>query len=234
MKKSFRYFAIVWMIILALFNAITFIFPAQILGINRFKQPLFWIGYALIMLSLIVQIVFAYIACSKRGAEKVFLHIPLLKIGYIAVAASLLIGTLFMILPILPTWIGALVCLSVAGVFAALATKVIAAANIVSTVGDKVEKKMKYMKIAVAEVQSIMNRAATSEIKAEIKKAYEELRYSDYMSCGELSNIEQSIESHIKQLAIAVLDEDLAMVQVEVLEIVLLVKERNGKCKALK
>ena len=90
------------------------------------------------------------------------------------------------------------------------------------------------MKIAVAEVQSIMNRAATSEIKAEIKKAYEELRYSDYMSCGELSNIEQSIESHIKQLAIAVLDEDLAMVQVEVLEIVLLVKERNGKCKALK
>ena len=234
MKKNFKYFGIVWIVTFILFNAITFIVPAEIAGVNRFEKPVFWITYALIAVAFIAQLISAYIVCKKNKTEKVFLHIPLLRIGYIAVATSLVVGAVFMIIPILPTWIGAIVCLLVAGVFVILATKAIAAANIVKAVGDKVERKTQFMKTAVVEVENIMARATTPEIKTETKKIYEALRYSDYMSCAELSKIEMHIEDHIAQLKIAVSNEDLEMVQAETTELLLLIKERNSKCKMLK
>ena len=79
-----------------------------------------------------------------------------------------------------------------------------------------------------------MARATTTEIKAETKKVYEALRYSDYVSTPELIKIEVHIEDHLAQLKIAVENEDLEMVQTETNELLLLIKERNSKCKATK
>ena len=94
MKKNFKYFGIVWIVTFILFNAVTFIVPAEIAGINRFEKPVFWISYALICVAFLSQLVSAYVVCNKNRAEKVFLHIPLLKIGYMAVGASLVVGAL--------------------------------------------------------------------------------------------------------------------------------------------
>lgn len=234
MKKNFKYFGITWLIAFVLFNAVTFIVPAEIAGINRFEKPVFWISYALICVAFLAQLVSAYVVCNKNTAEKVFLHIPLLRIGYIAVAASLVIGAVFMIIPIIPTWIGAIVCLLVAGVFIILAVKAIAAANIVVSVGEKVQRKTEFMRTAVVDAENTMARATTPEIKAETKKVYEALRYSDYASCAELAKIEMHIEDHLEQLKKAVADNDFDLVQAETTELILLIKERNSKCKMLK
>lgn len=234
MKKNFKYFGIVWIVTFILFNAVTFIVPAEIAGINRFEKPVFWISYALICVAFLSQLVSAYVVCNKNRAEKVFLHIPLLKIGYMAVGTSLVVGAVFMIIPVIPTWIGAIVCLLVAGVFIILAVRAIAAANIVVAVGAKVEHKTEFMRTAVVDAENIMARATTPEIKAETKKVYEALRYSDYMSCAELGKIEMHIEDHLEQLKKAVVDDDFDLVQAETTELLLLIKERNSKCKMLK
>lgn len=234
MKKNFKYFGIAWLVTLALFNAITFITPAEIAGINRFNQPVFWITYALISVAFVVQLVSAYIVCNKNTAEKVFLNIPLLRVGYVAIAVSLVVGVVFMVVPVIPTWIGAIVCLLVAGFFVGGTVKAIAVADMVVGAGKKVEQKTEFMKTAVVEVENIMARATTVEIRTETKKVYEALRYSDYMSCAELIKIEVHIEDHIAQLKTAVTNEDLEMVQAETTELLLLIKERNSKCKMLK
>lgn len=234
MKKNFKYFGITWLVAIALFNAITFITPAEIAGINRFNQPIFWITYALISIAFVIQLISAYVVCSKDTAEKVFLSISLLRIGYLAVTVSLVVGVVFMIVPVIPTWIGAIVCLLVAGFFVCGTVKAIAVADMVIGVGEKVEQKTEFMKMAVVEVENIMARATTAEIRVEAKKVYEALRYSDYMSCAELAKIELHIEDHIAQLKTAVTNEDLEMVQAETTELLLLIKERNSKCKMLK
>lgn len=81
MKKNFKYFGIVWLVTFILFNAVTFIVPAEIAGINRFEKPVFWISYALICVAFLSQLVSAYVVCNKNRAEKVFLHIPLYLIS---------------------------------------------------------------------------------------------------------------------------------------------------------
>lgn len=234
MKKNFKYFALIWFVSLVIFNAITFIIPAEIAGVNRFEQPTFWIAYAFITVALIGQLVSALIVCSKDTLEKVFLNIPLLKLGYSAIAISVVVGLVFMILPVIAPWIGALVCIIIMALYVIACVKATAAANIVSEKTENVKSQTSFIKTAVVDAENIMARATTAEIKNEAKKIYEALRYSDYVSTPELIKMEVHIEDHLKQLKVAVESEDLEMVQTETNELLLLIKERNSKSKATK
>ena len=234
MKKTFKYFALIWLVSLVIFNAVTFIVPAEIAGINSFEQPTFWVAYAFICVALIGQLVSTLLVCSKDTLEKVFLNIPVLKLGYSAMAISVLIGLVFMVVPVIQAWIGALVCIIIMAMYIIACVKSMAAANIVSGKTESVKSQTAFIKMAVIEAENLMTRAKTAEIRAEIKKVYEALRYSDYVSTSELVKIEVHIEDHLAQLKIAVENEDLEMVQTETNELLLLIKERNSKCKATK
>ncbi len=234
MKKNFKYFALIWFVSLVIFNAVTFIVPAEIAGVNRFEQPTFWIAYAFICVALIGQLVSALIVCIKNNLEKVFLNIPVLKLGYSAIAVSVVIGLVFMIVPIIAPWIGALVCIVIMSLYIIACVKATAAANIVSEKTESIKAQTSFIKMAVVDAENIMARATTAEIKTETKKVYEALRYSDYVSTPDLFKVEVHIEDHLKQLKVAVESEDLEMVQTEVNELLLLIKERNSICKATK
>ena len=234
MKKNFKYFALIWFVSLVVFNAVTFLVPAEIAGVNRFDQSTFWIAYAFITVALIGQLVSALVVCSKDSLEKVFLNIPLLKLGYSALAVSVVVGLVFMVVPVIAPWIGALVCIIIMALYIIACVKATAAANIVSEKTESVKAQTSFMKMSVVDAENIMARATTVEIKEEVKKVYEGLRYSDYVSTPALIKIEVHIEDHLKQLRVAVDSEDLEMVQTEVNELLLLIKERNSICKANK
>ena len=234
MKKNFKYFAIIWFVALAVFNVVTFVVPAEIAGVNRFQQPVFWIAYAFILVALIGQLLSAWIVCAKDKLDKVFLNLPLLNIGYIAVAVSFVVGLVFMLVPVIPTWIGAVVCVILLALFIIACVMATSAANIVAEKEERIKEKTSFIKSTLVDAENIMEIATNLEIKAEIKKVYEALRYSDYVSTPELIKIEVHIEDHVKQLKIAVENEDLEMVQTEASELLLLIKERNSKCKVSK
>ena len=234
MKKNFKYFGIVWLVVFVLFNAITFLIPNEVFGITRFDKAGFWIAYALITVAFIAQLVTAYIFVKDDSAEKTFLHIPLIRTGYAAVIVSAIVGLIFMIFPVLPAWIGAIVCLLIAGYFAIACVNAGAAANAVEQVGQKVKEQTQFMKMAVAEAANIIARATTEEIKAETKKVYEALRYSDYMSNPALETLESAIDKQLKALKSAVADANDEEVKRITKELLLTIQERNVKCKLLK
>ena len=72
-------------------------------------------------------------------------------------------------------------------------------ADVVAQVEEKVKTKTAFMRLAVVDAESIMARATTAEIKAETKKVYEALRYSDPMSSDMLASIEQEIDINLKE-----------------------------------
>lgn len=234
MKKNFKYFAIIWFVLLAVFNAVTFIVPAELNGVKRFEQPTFWIAYAFINVALVGQLVSALIVCAKNTLEKVFLNIPVLKLGYSTVSVAFVVGLIFMIVPVTKPWIGAVVCIVITAFYLIACIKATAAANIVSEQTENINAKTSFMKLVVVEAENVMERATTPEIKAEAKKVYQALRYSDYVSTPELIDIETEIEGHLTQLSNAIEADDLEMAQTESNELLLLIKERNSKCKATK
>ena len=234
MKKNFKYFGLVWLVGFVLFNAITFLIPNKVFGITRFDKPVFWVAYALVALSFVAQLVTAYTFLKEDSKDKMFLHIPLLQTGYTALIVSLVVGAVFMIVPVLPTWLGAIVCLLVAGYFIIACVKAGATSDIVAEIDEKIKTKTAFIRMATVDVENILARATTEEIKTETKKVYEALKYSDPMSNAALEEIEQEVGGYIKQLKQAVMENDGAKVVSVVTELTLLIQERNSKCKLLK
>lgn len=234
MKKIFKYFALIWAVCFVLFNAITFLVPNEAFGITRFDKPIFWISYALIAAAFAMQLVTAYAFTKNDEKAKTFLKVPVLKIGYCAVVVSLVVGLAFMIFPVLPAWVGAIVCLLVAGYFIIACVRASAVATVVSDVGEKVKQKTSFLRSAIVDAENGMARAATPEIKANAKKVYEALRFSDPMSAPEPKSLEREISDGLNDLKQAVLSGNNKTVSIVSESLLLTIKERNGKCKLLK
>ncbi len=234
MKKNFKYFATVWVVGVIIFNAITFLIPDKVFDVTRFDKSVFWIAYALVTLSFVAELITAYIFIKDDSREKMFLNIPLLKTGYTAVIVSVFVGLIFMIFTMIPWWIGAIVCLLVAGYFVIACLNASTAANVVADIDKNVKNKTFFIKMAIVDAENIMARAETLEMKAECKKVYEALRYSDPMSDVALNDIEQLIDRELNELKQAVMAKDNAKIIETVNELLFSIKERNSKCKALK
>ena len=234
MKKNFKYFATVWAVGVVVFNSITFLFPDKVFNITRFDKSVFWIAYALVALSFVAELITAYIFIKDDSKEKMFLNIPLLKTGYTAVIVSVVVGLIFMIFPMIHRWLGAIVCLLLAGYFVIACLNASTAANVVADVDKNVKSKTFFIRMAIVDAENIMACAETPEMKAECKKVYEALRYSDPMSNDVLNVIERLVERELNELKQAVMAKDTAKITGTVNELLLSIKERNSKCKALK
>lgn len=234
MKKNFKYFGITWAVGFILFNSITFLIPNEVLGITRFDKAAFWIAYALITLSFIFQLVTAYKFVKDDSIEKTFLNIPLLKTAYAAIIVSIAFGLIFMVFPVLPSWIGAVLCLLIAGYFVIACIKAETAAEIVHDIDTKIKENTEFIRTATVEAQTIYEAATLPEIISAVKKVYEALRYSYPMTSDSLSNVENQISENLKSLKNAVANNDTEKVVTLSDKLILLIKERNAKCKALK
>ena len=234
MKKNFKYFGITWIVAFVLFNAVTFLIPNEVFGVTRFDKAVFWIAYALIVISFVAELITAYKFVKDDSNEKTFLNIPLLQTGYTAIIVSVIVGIVFMIFPVLPEWLGAIVCILIAGYFIIACVKASAVADVVAEIDAKVKTQTAFIRMATVDAENIMARATTQEIKAQTKKVYEALKYSDPMSTLELDDIEQEISNGLKELKKAVMENDDKKVVEISITLLLNIKERNSKCKMLK
>ena len=232
MKKGFKKYAVCWAILLAVFNVICFVTPKELAGYEKFGGA-FWTGYVFITLAFIGQLTCAWIAFKAGNLKKLFYNIPLISISYTGLILTIIFGSVCMAIPDLPNWVGIIVCLLILAFNALAVIKASAAAEIVERVDEKVKAQTQFVKLATVNAQNIMNRAKSDAAKAECKKAYEALRYSDPMTNEALSVEEAKITVKLDGLASAV-NAEAANISEIAEELVLLVEERNNKCKTLK
>lgn len=233
MKKGFKQYTTAWAALLILFNLICFVTPAEWYGFNKFGGS-FWAGYAIITLAFLGQLACAYKAFRAENAKKFFYNLPLITVSYTGLILTLVLGGLCMAIPDVPNWLGAIVGAVVLAFTALAIIKASAAADIVESVDKKVVEKTAFLRMATADAEVILASAKSAEVKAECKKVYEALRYSDPMSNEALSVTEAKITVKLDELKSAVTADDAEKTKTAAEELMLLIKERNAKCKALK
>ncbi len=232
MKKNFKFYAITWAILLALFNILVFLTPNEAAGMTKFGGA-FWSGYAFITLAFIGQLICGYVAFKADTREKLFLNLPLITISYATLVTSIVLGTVCMIIPDLPNWVGIILCAVVLALNAVAVVKAQAAATLVSEVGEKVKTQTAFIKTMTVEAASLVARAKSEEAKAACKKVYEAFRYSDPMSTPALAETDAQIKTVFDSFKTAVLsDADTAGNLAD--ECCKLVTERADKCKLYK
>ena len=232
MKKNFKLYIVAWALLLALFNLITFIVPAAP-DTEKYTTS-FWIGYGFITIMLIGQLVCAAMAFNQDDSKKVFYNITLVQSSYAGLIVSFIIGILCMMISSLPYWVGVVVCAIVLVLNALAIIKSKVAINEVERIDEKVKTKTFFIKSLTIDAETLMESAKDDTIKAECRKVAEALRYSDPMSSDALASAESAITIKFAHLQSAVQANDKGKVVSTAEELVILINDRNRKCKMLK
>lgn len=226
MKKTFRSYIGVWTICLILFNAISFIIP------NELKSN-FWAGYIFITIAFIGQLFCASISFKSENAQKFFYNFPLISISFVGTVIMLIVAGLAMAISAIPVWVGIVFCLIILAFTAIAIINASVVSETVSNVDEKIKSKTLFIKMLTGDASNLMLKAQTKEEKEITKKVYEIIRYSDPVSNDALSAIESQITVRFKEFENAICENSEKATSLGE-ELIILIEDRNTKCKLLK
>ena len=135
MKKIFKLYLVIWAALLAAFNIVSFVSVGWA-GHEKYT-PSFWFGYVLITIAFLGQLGCAYFALRDGQLKKTFYRISLLAASYAGLILSFVFGGLCMLVPVLPYWLGILLCGVVLAFNVIAVVKAAAAIEAVSGIDDK-------------------------------------------------------------------------------------------------
>ena len=149
MKKNKGMAYAVLSIAFVLFNVIAFAVPTA-------KTATFWIAYVFTAVAFALQI--AIWKLAFKGADTLkskFLGIPLISVGITYLIIQIIVFAIFMVFPIVPTWIAIVVCALILGISAICLIGTETDREEINRVEEKVEKKVFYIKSLQVDVEML-------------------------------------------------------------------------------
>lgn len=232
MKKVFISYSLIWAIMLVLFNIISFV-SVEMYGQEKYT-PSFWIGYIVITFAFVGQLACAYFALKDSNAKKVFYNISLLTTSYTGLVMTLVFGGLCMIISSLPYYVGIILCAIVFAFNAIAVVNSTVAIESVDTIDQRIKVQTFFIKSLTVEAETLLSSSKSDIARAECKKVFEAIRYSDPMSNDVLSTVESQITVKFSQFSEAVKADDAEKISMLANEVIILVGDRNKKCMILK
>lgn len=232
MKKIFRNYLVIWGILLALFNVIAFVSVGWV-GQNKYTSS-FWIGYVGVTLMFAGQLACARKVFREDNLQKLFYNFSILRISYHGLIWSFIISGGCMLISTLPYWLGMILCAIVLAVTAIAVFKASTAIDLVEITDEKIKVQTEFIRLLTADAETLMKNAKSDRAKAACKKVYEAARYSDPMSSEALSPVEGKISEQMDVLTKAMAEGNEEYISTIAKKIVVLIGERNPKCKVLK
>lgn len=232
MKKRIGLYSVVWVILLALYNALAII--SVKMTVQEKYTSTFWVVYAFTTLMFVGQYICTLFAFKADSANKVFYRISLIKTSYAGLVCSLIFGGISMIISPRFYWVGVALCVIVlaANIFSVI--KATGAIVEVERVDEKVKEQTLFIKSLTVDADTLMTSAKSEAVKAECKKVYEAIRYSDPMSSNALASVEAQITIQFHALSEAVESDDADLVVAIAKNLTVLINDRNKKCNLLK
>lgn len=233
MKKTFKLYIAAWAVMLALFNVVVFSVRA-LPGFKMVYDLRFWISWTVVILSYIGNLFCAYKVFSAENKDKIFLSIPLITLSYGATVVITVVSGILMLIPACPAWIAAVVSVVTLALNAVSVIKAEAAAQIVGDTETKIKTQTFFIKALTVDADTLMAGASSEAVKAECRRVYEAIRYSDPMSSDALAGAESQLTLKFSELSEAVKADDAEKTAMLAKEFLVLLNDRNKKCMLLK
>ena len=232
MKKTFKCYLSIWIMLFVLFNIISFV-SVSIFGQEKYTFS-FWSGYVLITVTFIGQFVCTYFALKSDDNKKTFYNISIIAISYSGLAISFIVGGLCMVISSWPYWIGVVLCAGVLVFNVSAILKAVATVELVNNVDNTIKRQTFFIKSLTIEVEGLIIRAKNDDIKKVCEELYQIVRYSDPMSNDVLFSIENEITINFSKLTHFVLENNSEQTNKIAHELMILLDDRNKKCRLLK
>lgn len=163
-----------------------------------------------------------------------FYNIPLIILSRNGLIASFVIGVICMTVQIVPYWVGIILCAIILAITIIAVISASTSADIVSAMDEKIKTQTLFIKLLTLDAENLILRAYDDNSKELCRKVYETVRYSDPMTHSTLADIESMITLKFDELKNAVIEGNDETIDLLANDVIVLVKERNNRCKVLK
>ena len=231
MKKNLIFYSLIWISLFGLFNLLTFIIPAWP-NLEKYTAS-FWIGWGVAVAAFIIQLICSMATFFGKSAKKTFYNVAFLSVSYGGLVGVFVVSMFCIVVTPLPYWIAAIACsiALVINIVAICGSRM--AIVLVNGLDKKVEKATSFVYDMREASESLLARAESDDARAICKNVRDAFKYSDPMSNDELRSIEDDIKLHFELLKRSFAG-DGSEVEKESKELLILINERNNKCKRLK
>lgn len=232
--RKFSYYLVFWAVLVALFHVICFLAPDWVFGLNKHGGA-FWPVYGFMMIGFILHLIYSWFAFSEKNAEKRILNRPVTVLSFVELAVMIAAGVSCLRTVYMPEWMGVIIGYAVLGISVILLVSTKAVTENTDAANRALNESTRFMREMTSTAQGIVTQAKMESMRKIAEKVYEAIRYADPVS---------SVETRADEIEIAVaLDEMENLLQrganEEIFrnkadEVIILVKRRNEKCKAVK
>lgn len=230
MNKNIKRYCIVILILAIVYNVLIFSIPYP-----HKSNSVFWLSWAIGLLFIIIQPVIAFFGLKDSYSLKSKIYgWPIIRVGYISLFIQLIITCTFLILGAfieVPVWI--LFVLEV--LLVSFASIGLIATSMVKETIEKIEENApittKFINDLIIDSNMLSQRDTNETIHNKLVLFADEVRYSDPVSIESLTEFEDEILRKYLIMKDNVINEKYDDVELEIDELVSLMKERNQRIK---
>ena len=215
-------FGLIYVILLGVFNLLVF-------TISKSRNDVFWLSYGFMTLAFVVQIVSMFMSFKSADVETAFFGIPLASFSVFYLCAELVIGALFMIFQMASFTLALVIQVLVLAVFLIIAIISLLSRDTVQQISDNVKEHVSNLKSVLVDIEMLMDGCTDPELKADLRKLSETVKYSDPISNEAVADVEQRIMRKISELRINIDDNQIVDAKQSCADLERLYVERNKK-----
>lgn len=229
-KKSYLF---AWIGVVIVFIAVALLVPQQIGTWNK-NEGSFWAAFVMVLLVFVGQLACSFLVIKKGNPEQQFMRLPIIYVSYVALFVTLAAEIICVIIPVTKNWLGFILGLIILACYGVAVLKAVTAAELIQQTGQKIKEETVFIRSLCVEAELLQKQSGTPALSAETKRVYEAVRYSDPRGNQALEELEGRLYIAFTAFSKAVKEGDETLCRKEAEKFLLLLDERNKKCKLLK
>ena len=221
-KKTVGLSFAVFGIVFAIYNLIVFLFLKP-------ETPVFWMSYGFMVLAFALQILGMYLAFKEFSVQAIFFGIPLAQFTLYYFFAEL-----FMLFQNITWKIPLVLQVILLAVYAIVAIVSVFVRDASVAAKDKVQSSASVMRLNVVDIEMLRDVAEDPELKNQLRRLAEAVRYSDPMTNDMIADVDARIRQETMALQTYCEDNDVDAAKESCAKLQRLYVERNKKLLATK
>lgn len=221
---------LILLILLAVYNVLYFAIPFD----RSHSNGAFWLTYGFTTFFIIFMAVVVFIGFHDKDIKSRVMGIPVIYLGYSILCIQFVIdavvmgvGNFFEI----KTWIPVIVEVLLLAFFLISLIARTAYKDTIAKIDSQKQRKAYITELRI-QLESMLNSVTNEEVKKELEKLCETVKYTDPVSYKEVEDIEDEISNNVEKLKVVIGDGDSVKVNELIKSISNLVNERKLRLKA--
>lgn len=233
MEKIKTNYLIAWGIAVAVFVGVALLIPQEIGGWSK-NEGSFWAAFVMILLVFMGQLGCSEYVFRKASPQQRFLRLPVIYVSYIALLVIWIVEIICVVIPMTKNWLGFALGFIILACYGIAVVLALSAAETIAKTEQKLKEDTRFMCSLRAEADLLQKKVRNPDISVHVKKISEAIRYSSLRSNAALEQLEGRLYVAFTAFSEAAGAENESLSKEKAEAFLLLLEERNSKCRLLK